>query len=120
MAKRLINKRLLNEYYNNEKAPSGMLFEQKEGHLDRSTFVSLTISGMDITEKSELGIKGDEYGHFPIQTLSNRTQFINAESVRKLFGAQNYSEMLLCIKARFHDETAYDDLIDYLQENNIV
>lgn len=64
MAKRLINKRLLNEYYNNEMAPSGNLFEQREGHLDRSTFVFLSIFGMEIAKYPNLGLKAMSTDNF--------------------------------------------------------
>ena len=45
---------------------------------------------------------------------------IDAKAVLKLFVAKDYYELLDRIKERFHKETAYDDLLNYLHENNIV
>lgn len=120
MAKRLINKRLLNEYFNDEMAPSGKLFEQRDQHAHDYILISLNIYGMELNSIEEIGRVDVDYGQVPRYTLHSKTSFINAEAVRKLFGAQNYSEMLERIKERFHGETAEDDLLNYLHENKIV
>lgn len=120
MAKRLINKRLLNEYYNNEMAPFGNLFEQRDQHVHECIYISLNIYGMELDSREEIGRLDVDYGQAPRYTLHYQTQFINAEAVRKLFGAQNYSEMLERIKERFHEETAYEDFQNYLHENKII
>lgn len=120
MAKRLINKRLLNEYYNNEMAPFGNLFEQRDQHARKCIYISLNIYGMGLDSREEIGRLDVDYGQAPRYTLHSQTQFINAEVVRKLFGAQNYSEMLERIKERFHEETAYEDFQNYLHENKII
>ena len=120
MAKRLINKRLLNEYFNDEMAPSRKLFEQKDQHVHECVRMSLNIYGMELDSIEEIGRVDVDYGQAPRYTLHSKTSFINAEAVRKLFGAQNYLEMIECIKERFHEETAYEDFQNYLRENKIV
>lgn len=120
MAKRLINKRLLNEYFNDEMAPFGNLFEQRDQHAHKCIYISLSIFGMGLDSREEIGRLDVDYGQAPRYTLVSQTQFINAEAVRKLFGAQNYSEMLERIKERFHEETAYEDFQNYLHENKII
>ena len=116
MAKKVIQK----YFVEGDMPPMVKLFVQRKKQMRVDVYMIVTDSGMELASRQETGVMGLEYGQHPLQTLHRKTQFVNAESVRKLFGAQNYSEMLLCIKARFHDETAYDDLIDYFQENNIV
>ena len=120
MAKRLINKRLLNEYFNDEMAPSGKLFEQRDQHAHECIRISLNIYGMELDSTEEIGRVDVDYGQAPRYTLHSKTSVINAEAVRKLFGAQNYLEMIECIKERFHEETAYEDFQNYLHENKII
>ena len=120
MAKRLINKRLLNEYYNNGMAPFGNLFGQRDQHVHKCIYISLNIYGMELDSREEIGRFDVDYGQAPRYSLNSQTSFINAEAVRKLFGAQNYSEMLERIKERFHEETAYEDFQNYLHENKII
>ena len=120
MAKRLINKRLLNEYFNDEMAPSGKLFEQRDQHAHECIRISLNIYGMELDSTEEIGRVDLGDWQAPRYTLHYKTSFINAEAVRKLFGAQNYLEMIECIKERFHEETAYEDFQNYLHENKII
>lgn len=120
MAKRLINKRLLNEYFNEEMAPSGKLFEQKDQHVHECVRISLNIYGMELDSTEEIGRVDVDYGQAPRYTLHSKTSFINAEAVRKLFGAQNYLEMIERIREHFHEETAYEDFQNYLHENKII
>ena len=50
---------------------------------------------------------------------SDRVEGIDAKAVLKLFEAKDYYELLDRIKERFHEETAYDDLLTFLRENGI-
>ena len=51
---------------------------------------------------------------------SGRVCDIDAKAVLKLFEAKDYVDLLARIKERFHEETAYDDLVTYLRENKLV
>lgn len=51
---------------------------------------------------------------------SGRVCDIDAKAVLKLFEAKDYVDLLERIKERFHEETAYDDLVTYLRENKLV
>lgn len=116
MAKKVNQKYFLDE----DIAPVVKLFEHREQSMHISVYVNVNDFGMELIYSKETGKMGVDFGQALRQRLSRTTSFINAEAVRKLFGAQNYSEMLKRIKERFHEETAYDDLLNYLHENNIV
>lgn len=58
----------------------------------------------------------DDFDHM----TEGHTKDIDAKAVRELFGAADYEEMLERIKERFNAHTAYDDLLAYLHENNIL
>jgi len=123
MAKRLVNKKLLNVYYQGDMTI--WLFKSLERHLETSVYIFIGIFGMEVTYKQVRGRMDLDYGKelekcHPRQILTRKTELINAESVRKLFGAENYSEMISRIKERFHGPTAYDDLINCLTENGII
>ena len=51
---------------------------------------------------------------------SDRVEGIDAKAVLKLFEAKDYYDLLDRIKERFHDQTAYDDFLTYLRENDII
>ena len=116
MAKKVIQKYFLDE----DMATVVKLFEHRDQNIDIGVFVSVNDFGMEQIYSQETGKMGGDFGEALRQRLSRTTSFINAEAVRKLFGAQNYSEMLERIKERFHTETAYDDLLNYLHENKII
>lgn len=116
MAKKVIQK----YFVEGDMPPMVKLFVQRKKQMRVDVYVIVTDSGMELASRQETGVMGLEYGQHPLQTLHRKTQFISAEAVRELFGTQNYSEMLDRIKERFHEETAYDDLLSYLHENNIV
>ncbi len=48
-----------------------------------------------------------------------RVRNIDAKAVMKLFEAKDYPDLLDRIKERFHEESAYDDLVAYLREQGI-
>lgn len=112
MAKK-IQKHLLNQLINDDVAP--WLFKHQEQHTRTVVYVMVTIFGMDVNYRQET-----EIPDHPRQALHKTVREINAEAVRKLFEAKNYSEMIERIKERFHESTAYDDLLNYLNENNLI
>lgn len=120
MAKKLIQQRLLDEYFQDDMAPSGKLYEHKEEHIYIRVYVLLNIYGMELDYRQETGSMDLDYGQVPQQTLHRKTTFISAEAVRKLFGADNYLEMIERIKERFQGPSVYDDLLNYLRENKII
>ena len=125
MANIMIQKRLFDEYYQGDGDLAPRLYQRHEPYVETTVYVSLTALGMDVNYRKETGRLDLDYGKgveewHPRQTLVKKTAFINAEAVRKLFGAKDYSEMIDCIKERFHESTAYDDLLNYLTENGII
>lgn len=48
-----------------------------------------------------------------------RVKDIDAKAVLKLFEAKDYKDLLDRIKERFHEKTAYNDLLTYLRENGM-
>ena len=112
-------KKVNKKYFLDDIAPVIRLFKHRDQNIDIGVFVSVNDFGMELTYSRETGEMGGDFGQSIRQRLSKTISFINAEAVRKLLGAQNYSEMLECIKERFSEETAYDDLLNYLHENNI-
>lgn len=50
---------------------------------------------------------------------TGRVKGIDAKAVKQLFEATDYEDMLERIQKRFNSQTAYDDLLAYLHENNI-
>lgn len=118
-----IQKHLLNQYIQDDIAP--WLFKHQEQQKKTTVRIDLGVFGMTVVYTQQTGrfdvdlCKGAEEWH-PRQTLSKSTAFINAEAVRKLFEAKNYSEMICRIKERFQGPTAYDDLLNYLSENRII
>ena len=121
MAKK-IQKHLLNQLINDDVAP--WLFKHQEQHTRTVVYVMVTIFGFEVNYRKEIGgaenWKREDENLEPVQTLHRQTSFINAEAVRKLFEAKNYSEMICRIKERFQGPTAYDDLLNYLSENRII
>lgn len=117
-----IQKHLLNQYIQDDIAP--WLFKLQEQYVEITVYVYVTIFGFEVNYRKEIGgaenWKREDENLEPVQTLHRRTSFINAEAVRKLFEAKNYSEMICRIKERFQGPTAYDDLLNYLSENRII
>ena len=113
-------KKVIQKYFLDDMAPMVKLFEYLEQQQRVDVYVTVTDFGMDLDYRQETGSMDLDYGQVPRQTLHRKIQFINAEAVRKLYDAKNYSEMLERIKERFHEETAYDDLLNYLHENKVV
>ncbi len=113
-------KKVYQKYFLDEIAPVVRLFKHRDQNIDIGVFVSVNDFGMELTYSRETGEMGGDFGQALRQRLSRTTSFINAEAVRKLCGAQNYSEMLERLKEQFHEENAYDDLLNYLHENNII
>ena len=113
-------KKVIQKYFLEDMAPVARLFKHRDQNNDTAVFVSVNDFGMELIYSQETGNIGGDFGKDLRQRSSRTTSFINAEAVRKLFGAENYSVMLERIKERFHEETAYDDLLNYLHDNKIV
>ena len=109
MAKKTIKKYFLSYL------PYAQLFTGKEQHTHTAVYVMVTNFGMEVNYRQET-----EIPDHPRQALHKSVSEINAEAVRKLFEAKNYLEMIERIKERFHEPTAYDDLLNYLNENNLI
>ena len=51
--------------------------------------------------------------------VRTQTEGINGKTVRKLFGGKNDKEMIANIRERFHEATAFEDLIGYLKAHRV-
>ena len=74
-------------------------------------------------DKHEMSVEWTEYIGVDTPDFDvNRkwTEGIDGKAVRMLFGGNSDKEMCQHIKERFHGPTAYDDLLAYLKENNVI
>lgn len=113
-------KKVYQKYLTDDMAPVVRLFKHCDQNTNIGVFVCVNNFGMELIYSRETGEMGGDFAQALRQRLSRTTSFINAEAVRKLCGAQNYSEMLERLKEQFHEENAYDALLNYLHENNII
>jgi len=62
----------------------------------------------------------EQTGNGKTSGYSKSIDQIDAKAVMHLLGANNYSEMMCMIEQRFNTSNAYDDLLNYLNENHIM